>query len=349
MLDFTKNIIEHTESIKTALRKLDNVPENLTLFVVDDQNTLVGTLTDGDIRRGLLQNVSIEAPVASIMCASFTYIEEGNFQIEDIRKIKANNIRLVPLLDQNKRIVRIYDLTKRKAILPVDAVIMAGGRGQRLQPYTDTIPKPLLKVGNKPILEHNIDWLASHSITNIHLSIRYLGNKIKEYFGDGTNKNIKINYLEEDKPLGTMGAISKVQSFESDTILLMNSDLLTNIDYEDFMLTFSQGDFAMAVATVPYKVQIPYAILDTDHSSIKSFTEKPTYTYQANGGIYLIKKEWLDLVPKDEMFNATDFIQAVIDGGGKVGYYPILGYWLDIGKHEDFTKAQEDIKHIKFA
>lgn len=348
MLDFTKNLIGHSETIKTALEKLNNVPENLTLFVVDAENSLIGTLTDGDVRRGLLKGISIEASVSNVMCTDFTFIEEGKYKIDDIRRIRTSNIRLVPLLDQDKKIIRIYDLTKRKAILPVDAVIMAGGRGERLQPYTDTIPKPLLSVGNKPIIEHNIDWLVKHGITNIHLSIRYLGNKIKDYFGDGSNKNINISYIEEDKPLGTIGAISKVHSFTSDIVLLMNSDLLTNIDYEDFVLTFTQGDFAMAIATVPYKVQIPYAILDTDQDIIKSFTEKPTYTYQANGGLYLIKKEWLDIIPNNELFNATDFIQAVIDKGGKVGYYPILGYWLDIGKHEDFIKAQEDIKHLKF-
>ena len=217
---------------------------------------------------------------------------------------------------------------------------MAGGEGKRLRPLTEKTPKSLLKVGNRPIIEHNIDRLAEYGVENIYISIKYLQN--------GEAKNISISYVKEDVPLGTIGAVSLINNLNSDYILVMNSDILTNIDYEDFFMEFVIQDADMAVATIPYKVDIPYAVLETSQNLVIDLKEKPTYTYYSNAGIYLIKKDLIKLIPTNSFFNATDLMELLIKSGKKLISYPLHSYWLDIGKHNDFEKAQEDIKHIKF-
>jgi NDP-sugar pyrophosphorylase family protein len=178
--------------------------------------------------------------------------------------------------------------------------------------------------------------------------VKYLGEQIEAHFGNGSQRNIIIDYVWEDEPLGTIGAVSKITNFAHDYVLVMNSDLLTNLDYEHFYIDFIKQDADFAVVTIPYKVSVPYAVLETSNGEIRSFKEKPTYTYYSNGGIYLMKKEVLDYLPKENHFNATDLMEKLINENRKVVSYPLLGYWLDIGKHEDFAKAQIDINNIKF-
>jgi NDP-sugar pyrophosphorylase family protein len=189
-----------------------------------------------------------------------------------------------------KKVVNVINFRLIKSYLPVDAIVMAGGRGERLKPLTDTTPKPMLKVGNHPILEHNLNRLISYGIDDFWITIKYLGNQIKEYFGNGDSKGVKINYVEEELPLGTIGAAKQAKGLEHETILLTNSDILTDINYEDFYLNFIQSGADFSVATIPYNVNVPYAVLETSNNHVVSFKEKPTYTYYSNGGIYLMKK-----------------------------------------------------------
>jgi NDP-sugar pyrophosphorylase family protein len=223
---------------------------------------------------------------------------------------------------------------------------MAGGLGQRLRPLTLNTPKPLLKVGSKPIIEHNIDRLAMFGIDDFWISVKYLGEQIQNYFGNGEFKNISIEYIWEDEPLGTIGAVSKIDNFKHDYILVTNSDLLTNIDYEQFFLDFINQDADLAILTIPYNVSIPYAVLETQMGEVKSFKEKPTYTYFSNGGVYLMKKDMLNYLPKNDFYNATDLMEELIHKSHKVISVPFNGYWLDIGRHEDYEKAQIDIKKL---
>jgi len=197
-------------------------------------------------------------------------------------------------------------------------------------------------------MEHNIDRLASYGIDDFWVSLKYLGEQIEHYFGSGKEKNINIEYVWENEPLGTIGAVSKVTNFEHDYVLVTNSDLLTTIDYELFFLDFIKQEADFAVLTIPYQVSIPYAVLETKDGRVKSFKEKPTYTYYSNGGVYLMKKEVLQHIPKDSFFNSTDLMECLINQDYKVISYPFSGYWLDVGKHEDFEKAQVDILNLKF-
>ena len=175
-----------------------------------------------------------------------------------------------------------------------------------------------------------------------------MGEQIEAYFGTGKQKNINIEYVWENDPMGTIGAVAQINNFKHDYVLVTNSDLLTNIDYEQFFLEFIKQGADLAVLTIPYQVAIPYAVLETEKGEVKSFKEKPTYTYYSNGGIYLMKKEITHLIPQNKFYNATDLMEYLIKQNKKVISFPFSGYWLDVGKHEDFEKAQTDIYNIKF-
>lgn len=344
---YKEHLILSGSKVKEALLALNELSQDAILFVVDKDDKLIGALTDGDVRRGLLKGFTIDSIINEIIQDNPRYITKGENNLSKIIEYREGDFRIVPIVDENHRVVNVINFRNIKSYLPIDTVIMAGGRGQRLQPLTDTIPKPLLKVGDKAIIEHNLDRLALFGIDDFWISVKYLGEQIENHFGDGKEKNVKIEYVWEDEPLGTIGAVSQIKNFEHDYVLVTNSDLLTNIDYEQFFLEFIKQDADLAVLTIPYQVNVPYAVLETTNGNVKSFKEKPTYTYYSNGGIYLIKKEMLKYIPKDSFFNATDLMEELIKNDFKVISFPFSGYWLDVGKHEDFDKAQIDIKNIK--
>jgi dTDP-glucose pyrophosphorylase/mRNA-degrading endonuclease RelE of RelBE toxin-antitoxin system len=345
---YKDHLILSGTKIKQALLLLNELSQDAILFVVDAHDKLLGSLTDGDVRRGLLKGFTIDSFVNEIIQKNPKYITKGENDLQKIIEYRQKDFRIVPVVDEVHKIVNVINFRKTRSYLPIDAVIMAGGRGQRLKPLTDSTPKPLLQVGGKAIMEHNLDRLALFGIDDFWVSVKYLGEQIESYFGKGNHKNIKIDYVWETEPLGTIGAVSKINDFRHDYILVTNSDILTNIDYEQFFLEFIKQDADLAILTIPYQVNIPYAVLETSNGNVKSFKEKPTYTYYSNGGIYLFKKEMLHFIPKDTFFNATDLMEELIKKDFKVVSYPFVGYWLDVGKHEDFEKAQTDIKHIVF-
>lgn len=346
MRSYKDHLIFENNTIKQALNRLNELAKDAILFAIDENGKLVGSLTDGDVRRGLLSGKSIEDSVNAFIQPHPKYIDKENYSLKDIIAFREKLITILPVVDKANKIINVVNFGYAKSYLPVDAVIMAGGRGSRLQPLTDTTPKPLLKVGDKPIIEHNIDRLAKFGIDDLWLSVRYLGEQLENYFGDGTKRNLSIKYIWEDEPLGTIGAVSKVQHFKHDYVLVTNSDILTNLDYEDFFLDFIEKDADMSVITIPYAVNVPYAVMETANNHVLSFKEKPTYTYYSNGGIYLIKREILELIPENTFYNSTDLMQQLIQDDKRLISFPIRQYWLDIGKHEDYIKAQEDVKYL---
>jgi NDP-sugar pyrophosphorylase family protein len=239
----------------------------------------------------------------------------------------------------------VCNLKKQKSKLPVDAILMAGGKGERLRPLTETTPKPLLKVGDKCIIDHNVDRLVDYGVKNIHVTVNYLKEQLISHFEEQRN-GVKVKCISEPCFLGTIGAIKFVEKFENDYILVMNSDLFTNINYEDLFLHFMQHQADMSVVAVPYTISVPYGVFLLDGRNIKGIEEKPVLNYYANAGIYLFKKELIDIIPTNEFFNATDFIDILIENKYKVVRFPLTGYWIDIGKHEEYKKAQELIKHM---
>lgn len=348
MSNFRKHIININSTIEQCLIQLNNLGKDAILFVEDKDKKLIGALTDGDVRRGLLKGISIDQNINFIIQPNPKFIRKGDFDIKKVIEYRESNFRIIPVIDRTDMIVNVINFRELYSYLPVDAVIMAGGKGQRLSPLTLKTPKPLLVVGDKPIIDHNITRLASFGIDDLWISVKYLGEQIENYFGNGSNRNINLKYIWEDEPLGTIGAVSKIKDFNHEYILISNSDVLTNLDYEHFFLDFIAQDADMSIVTIPYQVNIPYAVLETDNSKVFSFKEKPTYTYYSNGGIYLVKKSIISFLPYNQFFNATDLIAMLIEKGNKVISYPLNGYWLDIGNPQDFAKAQADFKNIKF-
>lgn len=350
MIDISKHIIYDSKSLKDAIVQLDNnLGKNVTLFVVDKNEKLIGSITDGDIRRGIVKKgLSLSESLSLAMNTSCSFLEKNNYSIEEIAKFRKKRIGLLPIVNQDKQITRIIEFDKRKSILPIDVVIIAGGIGSRLKPLTDNTPKPLLEVGGIPIIERNVRRLIEFGVENIYITVKYLGQQIIDYFKEYDSEGTKISFITETNPLGTFGSVTLINKFEHDHVLVMNSDLLTNINFEDMYRQFEMNSSALTVGSIPYKVEVPYAVMETKSSEIISLVEKPTYTYYSNAGIYLFKKEVLEKVPKNQQYNATDLIEMVISQKGKVTSYPILGYWLDIGKHEDYEKANKDVHHITF-
>lgn len=346
MRDFSKNIIPNNASVIEAMKLINEESDSLTLFVVDHNHRLIGTLTDGDIRRGFIQGLTLSEPVEKFMLTSYIKVNNG-FTIHDFKQAKDKGIRLLPVLDNEGRICKVFDLKKKKSILPLECMIMAGGRGERLRPLTDTVPKPMLQLGNKPIIEYNIDRLILYGVEKIYISVKYLGQQIADYFGDGSHKGISIEYIWEDQPLGTAGALALVKKFNSDHILLMNSDLFTDIDFEDLYLNTINQNAVLGVATIPFTTKIPLGIFSVSDNVITGIREKPVYTDYANAGIYILRKDALSKIPEHTFFNITDLIDKLIKEQKLVIHNPIVGYWIDIGQHQDYKNAQEIVKHIK--
>lgn len=348
MKNYFDHLFSFDKTIEQALVNLNTLPDIPILFIIDRDNKLIGSLTDGDVRRGLLKGAKLNSPVLEIIQKNPKFIYEYDYDIKEIIKLRDNHYKLIPILNSNKQIIKIICFKDIHSFLPIDVLIMAGGKGQRLMPLTKSIPKPLLYVGDKPIIEHNISRLESFGVDNFWISINYLGDKIINYFNTSKYDNIKLNFIKELEPLGTIGAASIVENFTHKYILITNSDILTNLDYENFFLDFINKDADFSVVTVPYEISIPYAVVETKNQNIISLKEKPNFTYYANAGIYLLKKEVIHFIPKNKFFNATDLIEVLINKNKKIISYNFLDYWLDIGKHEDFAKAQNDIKNIKF-
>ena len=346
MKGFEKNLIHKKKNIVEAMKMLNSVPDTLTLFVLDDEGKLVGTITDGDIRRGFIKGLNLSGLISDFMNTNFHSVL-NNFTVEEFKKARDLRIRLLPVLDKKGRVEKIIDIKKRKSNLPLEALIMAGGRGERLQPLTNNVPKPMLMLGDKPILEYNIDRLIEYGIGKINISIRYLGEQIVDYFGNGSSKGIEINYIREKKPLGTAGALSLLREIKTDFLLVMNSDLFTDADFEDLYIQTQKYNAELGVASITHSVKIPYGILTENNKKVTGLKEKPVITNYANSGIYILHKKLIELIPSNTYFDITDLMNLMIEQNRQIIHNPIIGYWIDIGQHQDYENAQEIVKHLK--
>ncbi len=339
--------INEEASVKDALVAINGIThDGESLIVVDAEQRMVGSLTDGDIRRGLIAGAELSDVVSKIMHRDFKYVKQAEFDVAHLKAFRDRRIMFVPVLDEQKRVVDVVNMTKYKSKLPIDAVLMAGGKGERLRPLTEKTPKPLLKVGGKCIIDHNVDRLISYGVEHVNVTVNYLGEQLEEHFATPRD-GVQVRTFREPKFLGTIGSIKFVDTFYNDTILVMNSDLFTNIDYEDFFLHFQQNDAEMSVAAVPYNVSIELGILDLDGRNVKGLLEKPKFNYYANAGIYLIKKRALAEIPEDTFFHATHLVEKLIAQGKKVIRYPLNGTWIDIGTPQEYQKAKDLVKHLR--
>lgn len=347
----SQHIVSENAPVREALQRLSALPDMtaLVLFAIAEDGKMTGALTDGDIRRGLISGKDLEDPIHHFMFRNFKFFNHNQVDPFLIKQYRELGIWLVPVLSFEGTIVDVFDLKRQKTQLPFEVMLMAGGRGERLRPLTDHIPKPLLPVNGKPIIDYNLDWLVYHGIKRVNVSVRYLANQIQEHIKQKYSQTLDLKFIHEEAPLGTIGCLSQVEYFGSDTLLLLNSDLLTNIDLEDFYFHFINHESDLSIASIPYRVNIPYAVLELHDNKVTGLIEKPNYTFLSNAGIYLLKTNLIKpFIPAGQFYNATDFIDALIGSGKKVSAYANLQYWLDIGKPEDYAKAQEEARHLNF-
>lgn len=331
-----RHLIESGATIMEALEAINRLSgETMTLFVAGPDSILLGSLTDGDIRRALLAGRTLSDKAEDICRRDCLRIEEGNPDVAIIAEARRRGISLLPVVDRG-RITSVFDLRKQRGLLPVDAVLMAGGAGERLRPLTATVPKPLLPVNGTPIIELNIDLLRRFGISDITVSVNYLKDKIKSRL-EATCPDVK--FIEEPRKLGTIGSLGLIQTHPYPHTLVMNADLLTDINLEAMYLRHIDTEAWLTVAVVPYSVSVPFAIIEHQGDAVKGLTEKPTFNYYANAGIYLLNRAAVDMVAEGEYMDATELIDRIIARGCRVSLYLIEGKWLDIGSPDDYRRA----------
>lgn len=340
MVDISAHTLAATASVREALSRLNALPgSRMTLFALNEESRAVGSLTDGDIRRALLRGISVDSAIDGVMNRNFHRVGPADDLAEAIMRGRGLGLRLLPRLDEEGHITDILDLNEIKGALPLDAVLMAGGKGERLRPLTINTPKPLLKVGDKAIIDYNVDELRANGIENIFVTVNYLKEQIIAHF-DGRGEGVRC--VAEPTRMGTFGSLSLVApELVHDNVLVMNSDLLTTISFDALYRRHLATGADLTMSVVSYNVSVPYAILETEGNRVAALREKPVYNYFANAGVYLLKRELLSRIAPEEYLDAPDFIESLIADGKKVSYYLIDGIWIDIGSPADFTRATE--------
>lgn len=342
-------VLNKEDTILRALELLDLHALRIVL-VVNDHNQLIGSITDGDIRRGLLKGQDVHAAVETIMHTNPYSIEEGSLTNRQIFEIMRENSYLALPIIKNNQLVNIVTLDdlirKKRKENPV--FIMAGGFGTRLRPLTDKCPKPMLPVGGKPLLETIILSLKEQGFYKFYISTHYLPEIIQNHFGNGEKFDIQIQYVHESEPLGTGGALSLLPRQEVDLpFIVINGDVLTNMNFSK-LIDFHISQNAIATMCVrEFQYQIPYGVVNSEQNNIQSMTEKPSYYFDINTGIYVISPELLEQV-EAQFIGMPTILEQQIEKSQKVVNYPLHEYWLDIGHMEDYNRAQRDIINLDF-
>lgn len=341
----SRHIVAVDASVRDAMALINALSgDAMTLFAVDSDMRVAGTVTDGDVRRALIAGADLDSPVDRVMNRSFISVAPDTDAAPVIAKARSRGIDLLPVVEEG-RLLRLYDLRRLRTVLPIDAVLMAGGRGERLRPLTLDTPKPLLKVGGRPIIDYNVEALRACGVDNIFVTVNYLHGQIEEHFSHDSD----VSCVLEPCRLGTIGSLSLIRDWKHDNVLLMNSDLLTSVDFESMLSHHVAHGADMTVATVPYTVSVPFAILATDDDRVSALVEKPTYNYLANAGIYMLRRSIVDDIPEGEPLDAPTFMEQVIARGGKVSHFPVNGSWIDIGSPDDFRFANEVMRNSSFS
>lgn len=335
---------------ETTIMQTMNIIDQSSLqfaVVIDENMLLLGTVTDGDIRRGLLKGLPMDTPIQEVMNKFPVYEKVGKNKLyykEFMSKLK---LKQLPIVNQEKQIQHIFFIDDIEEAFKKEntVILMVGGLGTRLRPLTDHVPKPMLKVGDKPILETIIDSFKGFGFTNFVLSVNYKKEMIKDYFQDGSHIGVNISYIEETKRLGTAGALSLLSAKPNHSFFVMNGDLLTKINYEQ-LLDFHNETNAIATMCVrEYEYQIPFGVIETDSYHLLSIEEKPIHKSFVNAGIYVLSPEVLKFLPQNEFYDMPELFKKLIGLNQDVSVFPLREYWLDIGRMDDYEKANADISN----
>lgn len=338
-------------TIRAAMECINRNSCGLAL-ILDGDGRLIRTLTDGDIRRAVLAGISLNATAAELLdrrdvvpTRDPVTARTGTPRAELLRVMHERTIHHLPLLDEAGRVtgVALLDDLVAAADPPMQAVVMAGGFGSRLMPLTDETPKPMLQVGDKPILEHIVGQLQQAGIRRVSFTTHYRPEAIEAHFGGGENFGVEIDYVNEDQPLGTAGALSMLAPCE-EPMLVMNGDILTRVDFRAMLAFHREHGADLTVGVRQYDMSVPYGVVRCDGAIVRAIEEKPVVNFLVNAGIYLIEPAAHRRIPAGQRFDMTDLIAKLTAEGRSVAAFPIVEYWLDIGRHGDYSQAQQDMK-----
>ncbi|MBN1877000.1 MAG: nucleotidyltransferase family protein [Anaerolineae bacterium] len=346
-------LVQPETSIRNVMASIDSNLQGIAL-VVDDAHHLLGTITDGDIRRAILSGISLDTPIRELLARKPPVYQLpvtapiGSERSVLLALMRERSVRQIPLLDSAGHVAGLatFDELLPREPLALQAVIMAGGFGTRLRPLTDDLPKPMLPVGDKPLLEYTIEQLERAGIQQVYITTHYQPEKIIEHFGDGEAFGVDINYVTEDQPLGTAGALGLMQR-PVEPLLVMNGDILTRMDFRAMLSFHRKHQATLTVGVRQYDLQIPYGVLECNGFYIQKLHEKPTYQFLVNAGIYLLEPLVYDYIPAQRHFDMTDLIERLIAAQQVVASFPIVEYWVDIGQPVDYDKVQEDKRNGK--
>ncbi|PAQ13672.1 alcohol dehydrogenase [Bacillaceae bacterium SAOS 7] len=343
MKNWEQIIISPDTTILDTMKVIDQ--SSLQFAVVTDFNRqLLGTVTDGDIRRGILNGLPLTTAIKEVMNSEpiYAYFSEYKLYKQELLTIKG--VQQLPIVDKQKRIVRILFANEKQDVQFKDNVVilMAGGLGTRLRPLTDHMPKPMLTVGDKPILETIIQGFKQYGFTNFILSVNYKKEMIKNYFQDGDHLGVSISYIDESERLGTAGALSLLQERPDKPFFVMNGDLLTKINYEQLLNFHNETHSAATMCVREYEYQIPYGVIETENHRLLSIVEKPVHRSFVNAGIYVLNPEVLNYVPHRTFFDMPELFKIAMEQKHHVSAFPLREYWMDIGRLDDYKKADKE-------
>jgi dTDP-glucose pyrophosphorylase len=349
MKNWKKICISSDCSIFNGMKILNDTGSKI-LFVLSSENTLLGSLADGDIRRGLVKGVSLEDSVTKAMNNNPLRVDTIASDLVIDAIFKSNNVTHIPVINEFNEVVNIYtNVELKQSVVARDnfVVLLVGGLGSRLGELTANCPKPMLKLGDKPILEIIISNLKEQGYRNFILSVNYKAEMIEEYFEDGTKLGVNIFYIKEKQRLGTAGPLSLVENINNLPLVIMNGDILTKINFNHLMDYHESNSFDICVCTSRHDYQVPFGVIELEDNLIKRIVEKPSYTTIISSGIYTMNPEMLKHVPKDIFYDMPTFLEKLISLNKRIGAFDIQDYWIDIGRKDDFTKAKADYLNIK--
>lgn len=328
------------ETLATTVHVVQDGAKQVAL-VVDRDMKLLGIVTDGDLRRAMLSGVSMSCAIEEVMQTSYTAGTPQMTARDLFNLMQKKLIRHLPIIDNAGCVVDLVwlsDLIKQDT-LDLSAVVMAGGFGKRLRPLTENLPKPMLPVGDRPVMAHIIDNLRCAGVRDVNVTTHYMPEKIKDYFGNGDGFGVSIDYVSEDRPLGTAGALG-LMDVPAQPRLVVNGDILTEIDYRAMLAYHREHQADLTVGVRQYEFQVPYGVVNCDGADIQELCEKPMQKFLVNAGIYIIEPGAHAYIPQNERFDMTELIDALLADQRRVVSFPIMEYWLDIGQHADYQRAQ---------
>ena len=343
----TDIIIKKNATIRDAMRGIDQGSLRIGI-VLDDNGMLLGTVTDGDIRRALLRDANMTDAVSSVMNSNPIVANQSITRERRLQLMKQHDLTAIPIVDGNNSVIGIETLHQAMAPQTLDnpVFIMAGGFGTRLQPLTDHCPKPMLRVGKKPMLEHLVNQFVQLGFHDFYISTHYLPEIIRDYFGDGKKWGVSIQYIHEENPLGTGGALGLLpKTLPNMPLVMMNGDVLTKLNYAQLLHQHISNNFDATVCVREDEYRVPFGVIETKNKLITSVVEKPTYRYKINTGIYVLSSEIVRSVEPDQRIDLPTLLEQHRTKGKRIGTYTSYDYWLDIGQMKDYQKAQRDIEN----